>query len=73
MSNEQGFHPPNWVSIKYNTIAQAVLGAAEMEGADIDRSTSLTFRLDDWEIIEDYIKRVGKKKFTVEVVELCKR
>jgi hypothetical protein len=73
INNSKGFNNiPNWCTIKYNTIAQAVLGAAEMVGADISRSTSLTFRLDDWEVVEEYIKRIGKKKFTEQVVELCR-
>jgi len=67
------FKPPNWCSLKYGTIAEAVLGAADMVGANIYHTTALTFTLLEFDIVEAYMKKVGKNVFTQQVVEIAKK
>jgi len=66
------FKPPLWCKIQNNSIKEAVLKAAENVGAQIYMSASLTWNIEDFEIVNNYFKKFGKTELAAHVVEYCK-
>lgn len=65
--------PPAWCALKYGTLKDVIIGVAESVGAHVFMSASLTFRADDWEVVEKFIKMNGKDELQKLVVEHCRK
>ena len=66
------FQPPDWCTLKYNGVADAIIGAAKEVGAKLCTSSSLTFDLEEWDIVSRCFEKFGKPTMTKKFVELCK-
>lgn len=56
------FKAPDWCRLKYKSIKDAILGAADLAGAKIFQSSSFTFRIDDYEELMAFLKTPGHNK-----------
>jgi len=64
------FMAPGWCKLKYNSVKDAILGAAELRGAKIFQSVSFIFRIDDYNKLQKYLKKYGKESVNKAIMEL---
>jgi len=66
------FQPPDWCTLKYNGVADAIIGAAKEADVKLCTSSSLTFDLNEWDVVSRCFEKFGKPVMTKKFVELCR-
>ena len=73
MQNKYSFNPPAWCKMENGGVKSAILKAAENVGAQIFMSASFTFRIDDFEVVQKFFKKHGKKELNDLIVGFCRK
>jgi hypothetical protein len=67
------FKAPKWCKLRYDSVKDAMLGAAEIYGAKIFQSVSFVFRIDDFLKLQKCVKKYGKEPIVEQIMKFVEK